>query len=330
MAILVFVIGLFLPSKAHVERSRTIPAKPTVVFNLINDLNQWPKWSAWHQIDLVMKVDYQNGGVGKGAGYTWTSNHPQVGNGKLEIIESVPFEKITTTMDFGQGGLAYGNFLLTPEGENTNVVWSIDMNNDNAHFLMKPINNIFNLFMDKMIGPDFEKGLMNLETLAKSIPEPGGRVDQLVETTSQNMFIVQIESQCAVKEIGAKLAELYGRIGSKMKEAEIEQVGPPMARYPDYKPTDTITNIVAFIPTNKLCNGKDPDVKCLEIKAQKVIKATYLGPYEMNAMAYEAISKYVKEKNMEIMGEPWEEYQNDPTKETDPSKYITNVYWPVK
>jgi effector-binding domain-containing protein len=88
---------------------------------------------------------------------------------------------------------------------------------------------------------------------------------------------------------------------------------------------------VAFIPTKTLCKGKcDEGMNCTVIKACKCVKVTYLGAYESNNIAYEAAKNYIAEHKLEVTGEPWEEYENDPMEVKDPSKFITNVYWPIK
>ena len=60
------VIGLFLPDNAKVERSIYVKSRASIVYDLINDLNQWPTWSPWHQIDPNTLWNYSEPAIGKG------------------------------------------------------------------------------------------------------------------------------------------------------------------------------------------------------------------------------------------------------------------------
>lgn len=51
-----------------------------------------------------------------------------------------------------------GAFELTPQADGVKVVWS-----DAGDLGMNPLSRWFGLFLDRMIGPDFEKGLSNLK-----------------------------------------------------------------------------------------------------------------------------------------------------------------------
>jgi hypothetical protein len=97
---------------------------------------------------------------------TWTSSHKEVGNGSQEIIESVPNEKIISKLDFGRGEPPIGSFTFTPEGEATKVVWGVDMDMG-----MNPMGKVFGLFMDGMMGKEFEAGLNNLKAHVESLPD---------------------------------------------------------------------------------------------------------------------------------------------------------------
>jgi effector-binding domain-containing protein len=77
--------------------------------------------------------------------------------------------------------------------------------------------------------------------------------------------------------------------------------------------------------------GKDEgDLKAGKINATKALKVDYYGAYEKSELAHTAIKNYIKEKGITINGAPWEVYVTDPEKEKDPSKILTEVYYPIK
>ncbi len=157
------VISLFLPSKVHVERTLAMNAPPEKVFDQINTLKNWEKWSPWHKLDPNMKLEYAGPPSGMGAKYSWESKQRNVGNGSLTITESVPHTSIQSAMEFQGQGQATGTFKLEKIPEATQVTWSMEMDVGK-----NPIGRFFGLMMDKMVGPDFERGLNNLKSLCEA------------------------------------------------------------------------------------------------------------------------------------------------------------------
>ncbi|MSU22089.1 MAG: hypothetical protein EXS30_11925 [Pedosphaera sp.] len=157
LAVVLVVISLFLPSSVHVERMLAIPAPPEKVFDQINTLKNWEKWSPWHQLDPNMKLQYDGAPSGIGTKYSWQSKQRNVGNGTLTITKSVPHSTIETAMHFDDGD-GIGRFKLEKIRDTTQVTWSMD-----SDMGKNPIAKYVGLFMDKMVGPDFEKGLNNLK-----------------------------------------------------------------------------------------------------------------------------------------------------------------------
>lgn len=120
------IISLFLPSKVHVERSKVIEAPSEVVFQQVNTLKNWEEWSPWHEIDLEMKLMYDGPTAGEGASYSWTSKHDRVGNGKVTILKSVPYDTILIDMDFMENGKAKGSYYFERQPRGVKVTWGMD------------------------------------------------------------------------------------------------------------------------------------------------------------------------------------------------------------
>ena len=65
------LLGLLLPSTAHVERQIQIDAPPASVFGLINDFNQISQWSPWVATDPNALFSVSGPPRGIGATITW-------------------------------------------------------------------------------------------------------------------------------------------------------------------------------------------------------------------------------------------------------------------
>jgi len=151
------VVSLFLPSTYRVERRVTISAKPGAVFAPINMLKQWPEWTAWTVAKYPdMKVSFAGPEAGVGASYSWEGQ--STGQGTLKITRSEADKGISYDLNFENGKyLSKGAITLEPSGESVEVTWS-----NEGDLGWNPVSRFFGLFMDQMMGPDFEEGLRNL------------------------------------------------------------------------------------------------------------------------------------------------------------------------
>jgi uncharacterized protein YndB with AHSA1/START domain len=167
-ALLVLVgLGFVLPDKAHVERSVVVNAPPEKVFALVSDFNQWSRWSPW--ADLDPNTAYQITGSGVGHRMSWSSKDPNVGSGVQTVTAIEPPSRLVTHLEFGEMGKADATIALTPEGDATKVVWSLDAKmRDGVPFWMKPMSTYMGFFMDGMVGRDYEKGLARLKAAAEA------------------------------------------------------------------------------------------------------------------------------------------------------------------
>ena len=163
--VLLIIVAYLLPRHTHIERSLLINSTSNQLFEQVNTLKNWPKWSPWHKIDPNMHIEYLEYAQGVGAKYTWESTNKQVGNGSLTIIESIPFDTIVTEMDFMENGKARSSFIFTKNEFGTLVTWTME-----SDLGWNPMSRYFGLMMDRLIGPDFEKGLANLRDVAIALP----------------------------------------------------------------------------------------------------------------------------------------------------------------
>jgi uncharacterized protein YndB with AHSA1/START domain len=160
----VLVYAATRPDTFRVERSASIKAPPEKIFASINDLRNWNEWSPWEKKDPAMSRTFGSDvRSGAGATYAWQGNS-EVGQGRMEIAESVPPSRIRIKLDFVKPFEAHNivDFTLRPQGDTTSVTWAI-------HGPMPYISKLIGVFcsMDSMIGKDFEAGLTGLKAVAE-------------------------------------------------------------------------------------------------------------------------------------------------------------------
>ncbi len=164
LAIVVIILALATtkPDTFSVTRATTIKAPPEKIIPLIADFHNWTHWSPWDHLDPGMVRTFEGAPSGKGAVYGWKGNSA-VGQGRMEVTDVTP-AKVDIKLDFIEP-IASSNtaeFLLVPQGETTIVTWVMKGP-------MPFISKIMNVFvsMEKMIGPDFERGLAQMKAAAE-------------------------------------------------------------------------------------------------------------------------------------------------------------------
>jgi hypothetical protein len=162
ISLLVVLIGT-RPNTFRIERSATIAAPPEKIVALIDDFHAWGQWSPWEKIDPTMTRTFEGPERGVGAIYGWAGNG-KAGTGRMEILEDTP-AKVLIKLDFIKPFEAHNTaiFTLEPQGDATRVVWAME---GGQPFMAKLMGLVFN--MEKMVGPDFEKGLADLKRAAEA------------------------------------------------------------------------------------------------------------------------------------------------------------------
>jgi len=161
LVLLLLAVAFFFPRAYHVERSTVIQAKPEVVFAQVADLKAWKNWGVWFERDPQMQVTYSEPTTGVGAWSAWKS--ATEGNGKATLVALTPGTYAEYKLEFeGWENASKGTFSLAVVPEGTHLTWS-----DEGDLGNSPVARWFGLFLDKMIGPDFEAGLAKLKTVCE-------------------------------------------------------------------------------------------------------------------------------------------------------------------
>jgi hypothetical protein len=171
VAVVVVVLGVAAtrPDTFTITRSTTMAAPPSVAFGLVNDFHRWAGWSPWDKLDPSMKRTFEGPTAGVGAKYAWVGNK-DVGEGRMTIVGARADQQVDIKLEFLKPFAAENRTVFdfepagtaaAPAPPTTKVSWTMSGTND----LM---GKLFSLVMDmeKMVGPDFEKGLAGMKELA--------------------------------------------------------------------------------------------------------------------------------------------------------------------
>ncbi|MBX7244928.1 MAG: SRPBCC family protein [Candidatus Sumerlaeaceae bacterium] len=165
VVVVLFVVVVALrPGGFRVMRATSISAQPGVVFPLVNDFHNWDVWSPWAKLDPNMKQTFEGPSAGTGAIYSWLGDK-KVGEGRMTILESRSDELVRIKLEFLKpfASTNTAEFTFRNQDNQTHVTWTMT---GECNFVFKAFGLFMN--MDKMVGPDFEKGLAQMKAAAES------------------------------------------------------------------------------------------------------------------------------------------------------------------
>ena len=319
-AALLIAGAYFLPRMVVIERNALIEAPSKVVFSQVNDLHSWEKWSKWNQIDPDMKVDYINHGVGEGAGYTWKSENPGVGNGRLLITESVPYDSIVALLNFDERGDAISVFYFEERDSNTFVTWRLKY--DVGY---NPAARWMGLIMGSFAGPDFEEGLENLKVVCRVQVQENDFTEELV--TLEEFEYASVREEVAFVDVSLKMGDLFAEVSNFLETSNTGVAGMPFAIY--HEMDSEVIDLECGIPVSEKVEGTE-EINTATYPEQKCAAVDYYGDYRQLEDAHTALQAWIEQHNFKLAGAPLEFYLTDPATEPDPAKWHTRIYYPVQ
>ncbi len=322
-------IGMLLPRHVHVARSTTIEAPPATVFALVNGYRRFNEWSPWAGLDPQTNYTYSGPPTGTGAKMAWVGDPKKVGSGSQEIVESRPFELVRTKLDFAGQGVSEASFRLAPAGQGTQVTWTLDMDMGAG-----PVGRWFGLFMGRMIGPDYEKGLAGLKKLGESMPKIDfAHLDlKRVDVAARPLAVLATSSPTRdPAAIGKAIGAAYGEIGKFMHAQGLRMGGAPQTieTGPFDGPAYAFEASIPVAGTPAAPVAADSRVQLRTGYAGPALQVIHRGSYGNLAATWEQIHAYLRVNGLEMSDHGWEEYVTDPGS-TPEAELVTHVVVPVK
>ena len=162
LGLIIVIYAQRLPSDIHFERSMTMKASPEAIFQEINNLRNWTKWSPWYKKDPNMELSYGSITEGEGGTYSWSSKSRNVGSGSMKITKSVPHSLIETELNFQPNNPSQGYWKIEQQGDECNVTWGLHSNMGDS-----VAGKIMGSMMDKFLDKDFTEGLSGIKSIVE-------------------------------------------------------------------------------------------------------------------------------------------------------------------
>lgn len=313
------------PNNYEVVRTRIIDANSSLIYDTVLEYKTWATWSSWIEKKPNTKITYSEQTNGIGGSYSWEDDDG-FGNMKTITAKSSTFIEQSMQFDNYEPSKVTWDFITTDKGK-TKVSWTI--RGDNVPFGFK-LYALFSGGFDKMIGPDFQRGLEKLDSL-------------VIESTKKHLVVVNgiteygggfylyKTTNAKDSNISQKMAEQYGSIMTYVIQNNITMSGMPFTIYNEMKQENETVIMSNCIPINQNIEiTKDNDISCGFMSNTKVLKTTLKGNYTYLSDAWDVAFKYVEDNNLILSQEkPFEIYTNDPGDFPNPADWTTEIYIPL-
>jgi effector-binding domain-containing protein len=330
---LLIILGLVGPKNYRVERSTVIAAPPEVVYGYVSKLASMKEWGPWQEMDKdqVQSIQGTDGTVGA----VWVWEGDTVGKGMQTLTALEPNKSVRAELKFLEPmeSVSTATYDLEAMGDSTKLTWGMEGENG----FMGKIMGVF-MDMDKMIGPDFEKGLATLKGLAE---EQAATVQAATMANTVGGYLIETVDRPETVYVGKRatvkfdaMTEFYGKTyaaaGPAIGKAGLEMAGSPSGVYFLWDEKKGVTDMMAAMPVKAAADLKVEGMDVHVVPASKMLHVAYLGAYEGSANAHYAIDEHIKAKGLTHYGNVIEEYMVGPGTEPDTSKWLTNIYYMIK
>ncbi|MCM5663967.1 transcriptional regulator [Galbibacter mesophilus] len=330
---LILAIGLSIyvaiqPDEYKIVKTRVVYAPKAVIYEYINNIKSWEKWSVWYDQDPNMKVTYGENFKGDGASASW---------------DSEVHGKGTITSDFNSiDSLSYIADITEPKDAKAHRFFTLDSTVDENEVIITSgiegnlsfKDKFFILFqhsMENKFGSDFENSLAKLDSVVIADMKtysitPVGKTEYgggyyLYETTSAKQ-----------NEIDLAAKRMFPEIEAFMEQNLIQSSGNRFTLFEQWDESNNSAIFSTAIPVKEriitpagssiLCGFIDPG-----IYYKTVLKGDTVNINEAWSKAREAIKKDGLE--IDNSRKPFETYIVTKEDSANPADFVSEIYIPI-
>lgn len=327
LVLALFALTVFIATQKgnfDVERTMLIKSPKSTVFNYVNDFRNWESFGSWKKEDPEMKFYYPNTTVGKGASYSWKGKNSE---GIIKTISVSLNEKIQQNMvSNGTNSTVYWTFKDTLGG--TKVNWR---SKGSMSFSFK-VYSVFKGGVDKVIGNMYEKSLTNLDrTLDYEMNTYSIKVKGQVQKLGG--YYLQQTITSTIANVPKNLRIMIPNMIYFFKKNNIAMTGKPFVLYRTYDVANGITKLSVCVPVKEeIFTSPGSDITSGKLLPFQAVKTTLTGDYSHSKKAWDKAFEYISKNNLtqNTEGSYLEIYSKSIEDIANPSKWITEIYIPVK
>ncbi len=159
------------------------------------------------------------------------------------------------------------------------------------------------------------------------MPDPRGPSSKIELRVLRSHHTATMRSEVDQAALSLAMGQVHQAVRQALEKQGVTGSSGPFARYHSFGQTiDFEAGVMVEAPITA-----DGEVKPSELPSGPAAIAVHAGPYDTLGATYDAMSRWL-ENNPDYVanGGPWEIYLTDPSAEPDPSKWLTEVIFPLK
>jgi len=321
------VLSLLMPTTQKIERSTTILAPASVIYQQLIKLENFNKYSVWSQQDSTVQYKMTGTDGTMGASTSWAGDPEISGDGKIEIISLEENKTIRHKLSFTKPkkGTAESTFTLKETNGITSLTWNFDLATPRPW-------NIFNLFysLDKKMGKDFEESLATLKTVIEKMN--GTPVAKNYDVQPMNFpatTFALIRQQVKWSDLLSFFEEHFPILYQEVQNAGATP-GTAAGLIYAWDEKNQQADIAAAVPVEAGTKIDNPIVQSTNIPASKAVFVNYSGAYDKISDAYNSIRQYLSKNRLKEKIPSIEQYTAGPANEKDTAKWLTKIVFLVE
>lgn len=286
-------------SDYKVIRSKEIKASKDIVYNFVSDSTSLVDWNPWNKDNSVFK--------------------------NIKLIQGDTI--LQNIIVSGEKNESFMRFQKTKKG--ALVTWELKGKLD---FELKLLS-VLQGGVDNVLGDKLEDGLNNIDTyLVKELTTYNIKISGLV-TKHMTNYIQQIDT-CHISDFQKVSKSMLQNMMSFVEKNDIEILGLPFITYESISSNDKEIIFAMCVPVEEeILTTPGSEISGGHFDEFLAVKATLTGDYSHRKEAWNKARNYVQKNKLvedSSNGKFIEVYKISLPKERKPSKWITELYVPVK
>jgi hypothetical protein len=307
-----------------VERSLVINSPKAAVFNYVNDYRNWEDFGSWMVEDSEIKITYPQKTVGIGSSYSWDGKN---GIGDMQTIFVKENDSIAQKMNY-DGTISDVSWKFKDTIGGTKITWKTT---GKMNFSLK-VYTALNGGIDKIMGRMYEKSLANLDKkLDYEINTYSVKVNGIVKKLS-TFYLKQLFTS-KISDVTKNTRVIFPKLIAFCTKNNIEMNGKPFVIYHTYDLQKGITKLSFCVPIKQqIFTTEGSDIISGKLEAFEALKTTLIGDYSHTNKALEKATQFSTTNHIALDSKfsHLEIYSVGKTEIKNSSKWITEIYYPIK
>lgn len=307
-----------------IEKSKVINSPRSDVFNYVNDSKNWEDWSSLLLNDSGIIVIHSQNTIGKGSSYSWNGKE---GSGEVQTISVKEKESIIQKMNYnGSNSDVSMSFKDTLGG--TKVSWKAKGQMNFGYKIM----TIYKGAATNYIGSMFEKSLDILDKkLDYELKTFTVKLNGLSKIPS-NFYLAQtFTSEISKVEKNSEI--VFKKILAYYKKNNLSTNGKPFIIFRSFNKENGLAKIAIGIPLkNQILINDGSGLRLGKFESIQAVKTTLTGDFTHKEEAIAKTLEFISTNKLVVDStfSRLEIYRSGKTEIKNPSKWVTEIYIPIK